>query len=159
MNLVEIFLSVFQDWACCHGGSLESGIYNRVPIAYPGSQNRENKTAKKIAEKTAKKEFFASFFAVFFAVFAFFFTVLFSQFFSQVFRGFEKQGSFSEKKVDQIYFFKLQPINHLFIFFNAINQIFKLMIKKLFLAPLFAEFYAQFSAQFSATFLVNLPQL
>ena len=44
--------------------------------------------------------------------------------------------SFSEKKVDQfvliemsqIYFLKLQPVDHLFIFFNVVNQIFKLFV-------------------------------
>ena len=46
--------------------------------------------------------------------------------------------SFSEKKVDQfaliemsqVYFLKLQPVDHLFIFFNAVNQIFKLMVRQ-----------------------------
>ena len=46
--------------------------------------------------------------------------------------------NFSEKKVDQfvliemsqIYFLKLQPVDHLFIFFNAVNQIFKLVVRQ-----------------------------
>ena len=44
--------------------------------------------------------------------------------------------NFSKKKVDQfaliemsqVYFLKLQPVDHLFIFFNAVNQIFKLVV-------------------------------
>ena len=44
--------------------------------------------------------------------------------------------SFSKKKVDQfaliemsqVYFLKFQPVDHLFIFFNVVNQIFKLYV-------------------------------
>ena len=46
--------------------------------------------------------------------------------------------NFSKKKVDQfaliemsqVYFLKLQPVDHLFIFFNAVNQIFKLVVRQ-----------------------------
>ena len=66
--------------------------------------------------------------------------------------------SFSEKKVDQIYLFKLQPINHLFIFFNTVNQIFKLVIKKIVsrtalhgvLHIIFGTIFRHFSRKFAA---------
>ena len=79
--------------------------------------------------------------------------------------------SFSEKKVDQIYLFKLQPINHLFIFFNTVNQIFKLVIKKIVsrtalrgvLRTIFGTIFRHFSRKFAAALgkrekLTNITQ-
>ena len=42
----------------------------------------------------------------------------------------KKIDQFALIEMNQVYFLKLQPVNHLFIFFNAVNQIFKLVVRQ-----------------------------